>query len=119
MSCSLLSLLPGDRRGGLAVTPPLHITIVSTEDGYFRWELRNSPSSAFAYAGSAPLLERCFEELIRTQWVLADNLTRETHAPLPVEVHDPPDPSSIAQVQTPPGNALPAQQDIPSHRHAS
>ena len=103
---------------------PLHITIRSTEDGYYKWELRNSPSSALAYAGSAPLLERCFEDLLRAQWVLAENLTSDPDAlllaaPLPVEVHDPPDPTSVAQVQTPPGHALPAQQDIPSHRHES
>ena len=103
----------------MTFAPPLHITISTTEDGYYRWELRNSPSSALAYAGSAPLLERVFEEIIRAQWVLADHLTRKTHAPLPVEVHDPPDPPPVAQVQTPPGHTLPAQQDIPSHRHES
>ena len=96
---------------------PLHITIRSTEDGYYRWELRNSPSSALAYAGSAPLLERCFEDLLKAQWVLADHLTDDPDTLLHVLADDAPDMPPIAQVQTPPGHTLPAQQDIPASGH--
>lgn len=99
------------------MTPPLHITIRSTESGHYRWELRNSPSSALAYAGSAPLLERVFEDLIRTQWVLADHLTDDPDTLPPVPAHNAPDLPPIAQVQTPPGHTLPAQQDIPARAH--
>ena len=99
------------------MTPPLHITISTTEDGYYRWELRNSPSSALGYAGSAPLLERCFEEIIRAQWVLADHLTDDPDTLLHVLADDAPDPPPAAQVQTPPGHTLPAQQDIPARAH--
>ena len=99
------------------MTPPLHITIHSTEDGYYRWELRNSPSSALAYAGSAPLLERCFEEIIRAQWSLADHLAGEADTTLPVDSYDGLHLAPIAQVQTPTGAPLPLQQDIPSLRH--
>jgi hypothetical protein len=53
---------------------PLLITIRSTSDGYYRWELHTGPDGAFDYSGSAPLLERCFEEIIRAQWILAENL---------------------------------------------
>ena len=102
----------------------LLVTIRSTEDGYYRWDLRDGPDGAFEFAGTAPLLERVFEDILRAQWVLADHLTSDpdalpTDAPLPVEVHDPPDPPSIAQVQTPLGHGLAAQQDIPPRRHAS
>jgi hypothetical protein len=54
---------------------PLLITIRSTPDGYYRWELHDGPDGAFEYAGTAPLLERCFEDILRAQWALAENLT--------------------------------------------
>jgi hypothetical protein len=53
---------------------PLHITIRSTPDGYYRWELHHGPDGAFECAGTAPLLERCFEDIIRAQWNLAAQL---------------------------------------------
>jgi len=56
---------------------PLLITIRSTPDGYYRWELNDGPDGAFTYAGTAPLLERCFEDIVRAQWSLAENLTSE------------------------------------------
>ena len=54
---------------------PMLITIRSTADGYYRWELHDGPDGAFEYAGTAPLLERCFEDILRAQWALAENLT--------------------------------------------
>jgi hypothetical protein len=96
---------------------PLHITIRSTEDGYYRWELRDGPDGAFEFAGLSPLLERCFEEILRAQWVLAEHVTGEAD-PVPLaHPHDAPDPAPIAQVQTPSGVVLPLQQDIPSTTH--
>ena len=96
---------------------PLLITIRSTEDGYYRWELHNGPDGAFEFAGTAPLLERCFEEIIRAQWVLADNLTSDPDALINVLPDDTPDAPPVAEVQTPPGHTLPAQQDIPAAPH--
>ena len=96
---------------------PLLITICSTEDGYYRWELRDGPDGAFEYAGLAPLLERCFEEVIRAQWVLAERLAGEADpAPL-AHTHDAPHLAPIAEIQTPSGASLPLQQDIPSATH--
>ena len=98
---------------------PLLITIRSTEDGYYRWELRDGPDGAFEYAGLAPLLERCFEEIIRAQWSLADHLTGEADSPPLAHAHDASDTAPIAQVQTPSGAVLPLQQDIPPVSHTS
>jgi len=95
----------------------LHITIRSTEDGYYHWELRDGPDGAFEFAGTAPLLERCFEDILRAQWVLAENLTSDPDALINVLPDDTPDASSPAQIHTPPDTALPAQQDIPTPRH--
>jgi hypothetical protein len=53
-----------------------HIIIRSTEDGYYRWTLHDGPDGAFEYAGTAPLLERCFEDILRAQWALAESLTQ-------------------------------------------
>ena len=94
-----------------------HITIHSTEDGYYRWELADSPDGAFEFAGTAPLLERVFEDLTRTQWVLAENLTSDPDALINVLPDDTPDTEPIAQIHTPPDTALSAQQDIPPPRH--
>jgi hypothetical protein len=97
----------------------LLITIRSTEDGYYRWELRDGPYGAFEYSGLAPLLERCFEEILRAQWVLAEHLTGEADPAPWAHTHDAPDPAPIAQVQTPSGVVLPLQQDIPSATHTT
>jgi len=103
----------------MTLTSPLLITIRSTEDGYYRWQLRSVPDGAFEYAGTAPLLERCFEDILRAQWALADSFTNDPDTLLNLLAHDTPDPAPIAQVQTPPGNALPAQQDIPATPHTT
>ena len=96
---------------------PLLITIHSTEDGYYRWELRNGPDGPSLFAGTAPLLERCFEDVLRARWVLAENLTSDSDTLPNLLADDTADPAPIAQVHTPPGNALPAQQDIPAAPH--
>ena len=103
----------------MTFTSPLLITIRSTEDGYYHWELRDGPDGAFHYAGTAPLLERCFEDILRAQWVLAEHITSDPDALIHVLTDDTPDNAPIAQVQTPPGHTLPAQQDVPpgSHTH--
>lgn len=95
----------------------LHITIRSTEDGYYHWELRDGPDGAFEFAGTAPLLERCFEDIIRAQWVLAENLTGEADSVPLVDTYGGLHLAPIAQIHTPPDTALPAQQDIPPTRH--
>ena len=59
----------------MTYTSPLLITIRSTPDGYYRWELHDGPDGAFEYAGTAPLLERCFEDIIRARRTLATDLT--------------------------------------------
>jgi len=97
----------------------VQICIRSTEDGYYHWQLCSVPDGAFQYAGTAPLLERCFEEIIRAQWSLADSLTSNPHPEPGRHSHDTLDPAPITQVQTPPGNALPAQQDIPATPHTT
>lgn len=96
---------------------PLQITIESTADGYLRWEIFYGPERTLHFAGTAPLLERVFEDLIRTQWVLADHLTSDPDALINVLPDDTPDAEPPAQIHTPPGTALPAQQDIPPTRH--
>jgi hypothetical protein len=96
---------------------PLQITIESTADGYLRWEMFYGPERTLHFAGTAPLLERVFEDLLRTQWVLAENLTSDPDALINVLADDPTDTPPVAQVQTPPGHALPAQQDIPPPPH--
>lgn len=96
---------------------PLQITIESTADGYLRWEIFYGPERTLHFAGTAPLLERVFEDLIRTQWVLADHLTSDPDALINVLPDDTPDAEPSAQIHTPPGTALPAQQDIPPPRH--
>ena len=101
----------------MSYASPLVITIHSTEDGYYRWELRDGPDGAFHFAGTAPLLERCFEDLLRAQWVLADNLTADFDPEPGRHSHDALDPAPLPQVHTPPGNALPAQQHIPAALH--
>jgi len=96
---------------------PLRITIHTTEDGYYRWELHDGPDGTFTYSGCAPLLERCFEDILRAQWTLADHLTAD---PDP-ETDWPPDPPAhqapIPEIHPTAGTALPAQQDIPASRH--
>lgn len=98
---------------------PLLITIRSTEDGYYRWELRDGPDGAFEFSGYAPLLERCFEEIIRAQWALAEHLTSDRDPLLCGHSHDTSDPAPIPQVHPPSGHPLPAQQDVPASVHPS
>ena len=101
----------------MTFTSPLLITIHSTEDGYYRWELRNSPDGPSHFAGTAPLLERCFEDVLRAQWALADHLTTDSDPQVGRHSHDALDSATLPQIHTPPGNALPAQQDIPAAPH--
>lgn len=93
---------------------PLHITIRSTTDGYYRWEMHTGPDGAFDYSGSAPLLERCFEEIIRAQWVLSEDLTHGLDPENGWLPYPPTDDDPIPQVHPPGGTALPTQQDIPA-----
>ncbi len=95
----------------------LLITIHSTEDGYYRWELHDGPDGAFTYSGYAPLLERCFEDIIRAQWNLGEDLTRDLNPENGWLPYDAPDTVPIPEVHPPSGDALPAQQDIPATRH--
>jgi hypothetical protein len=100
-------------------TSPLLITIRSTEDGYYRWELRDGPDGAFEYAGYAPLLERCFEEVIRAQWVLCEHLTGEADPSATTLTANPPTDHAPACLHTPHGEVLTVQQDIPALGHES
>lgn len=97
--------------------PPLRITIESTADGYLRWEMFYGTERALHFSGYAPLLERVFEDLLRAQWVLAENLTDDPDPELVIPAHNTPDAAPIPQVHPPSGDALPAQQDIPATRH--
>lgn len=101
----------------MTFTSPLLITIRSTEDGYYHWQLHDGPDGAFEFAGTAPLLERVFEDILRAQWVLAENLADDPDALINVLPDDTPDASSPAQIHPPPGTSLPLQQDIPPQRH--
>ena len=101
----------------MTYTSPLLITIRSTPDGYYRWELHDGPDGAFSYSGSAPLLERVFEDTIRSQWALAEHLTADSDPESVRPSHDAPHPPTIPQVHTPHGRTLPAQQDIPAPPH--
>ena len=101
----------------MTYTSPLLITIRSTPDGYYRWELRDGPDGAFTYAGTAPLLERCFEDILRAQWALAEHLTGDLDPESAGPSHNAPHPAPISQVHTPGRPALPAQQDIPAFSH--
>jgi hypothetical protein len=101
----------------MTYTSPLLITIRSTPDGYYRWELRDGPDGAFTYAGTAPLLERCFEDILRAQWALAEHLTGDPDPESAGPSHNAPHPAPIPQVHTPHGRTLPAQQDIPAALH--
>lgn len=98
---------------------PLLITIRSTGDGYYRWELCDGPDGAFTYAGTAPLLERCFEEILRAQWALADHLTHDLDPENGWLPYPPANLEPALQVHTPGGAALPAQQNVPATRHSS
>lgn len=98
---------------------PLLITIRSTEDGYYRWELHHGPDGAFEDSGHCPLLTRCFEEVIAAERALALDLTRDLD-PVPLPPADTtPDHAPIPAVHAPGGPPLPAQQDIPSDTHRS
>lgn len=97
----------------------LLVVIRSTEDGYYHWELRDGPDGAFEFSGYAPLLERCFEEIIRSQWALANHLTSDRDPRLCGNPHDSERAVPIPQVHPPSSNALPAQQDIPASLHPS
>mgnify|MGYP003332398500 CR=1 FL=1 len=96
---------------------PLLITIRTTEDGYYRWELHDGPDGAFSYSGCAPLLERCFEDILRAQWTLADHLTADPDPEAAFHPDPSPHLSPVAQVHPTAGTALPAQQDIPACSH--
>jgi hypothetical protein len=96
---------------------PLLITIRSTEDGYYRWELHDGPDGAFSYSGCSPLLERCFEDILRAQWSLADHLTDNLNPETDWLPHPPANLEPIIQLHTPAGTALPAQQHIPATAH--
>lgn len=52
------------------------VTIRPTPDGYYRWELFDGPDGAFTEAGTAPLLERCFEDILRARRSIAQSLTQ-------------------------------------------
>ena len=101
----------------MTYTSPLLITIRSTPDGYYRWELHDGPDGAFSYSGSAPLLERCFEDIIRSQWALAEHLTHDLDPENGWLPYPPANLEPAIQVHTPSGAALPAQQDIPATTH--
>lgn len=92
---------------------PLHITIRSTEDGYYRWELHDGPDGAFVESGCAPLLERVFEEVLLARRAIGAHFTADPH---PGRSHDAADAPPIPQVHPPSGDPLPAQQDIPPGR---
>lgn len=98
--------------------PPLRVTIESTTDGYLRWEMFYGTERALHFSGYAPLLERVFEDLLRAQWVLAENPTDDPDTELVTPAYDAPDAAPIPQVHPPSGDALPAQQDIPAMSHA-
>lgn len=53
----------------------LHLTIHTTPDGYYRWELHDGPDGASTEGGTAPLLERCFEDILRARRTIAESLT--------------------------------------------
>jgi hypothetical protein len=96
---------------------PLRITIESTADGYLRWEIFYGPERTLHFAGTAPVLERVFEELSRALRSLADHLTSNPDALINVLPDDTPDAEPIAQIYTPSGASLPAQQDVPTPGH--
>jgi hypothetical protein len=51
------------------------VIIHTTPDGYYRWELHDGPDGAFTGAGTAPLLERCYEDILRARRSIAESLT--------------------------------------------
>jgi len=101
----------------MSVLHDLLITIRSTEDGYYRWSLRDGPQGTLSFAGTAPLLERCFEDILRSRRALAIDLTTHPHPEAGLLPHPSPHPEAPAQVHTPSGNTLAAQQDIPARGH--
>jgi len=96
----------------------LLITIRSTEDGYYHWHIWDGPDGAFEFSGNAPLLERCFEEIIRAQRSLAEHFTADLNPDSFPPLHSPPH-LQPGEIHTPDGTSLPAQQDIPPFSQAA
>lgn len=97
----------------------LHLTIRSTEDGYYAWHLHHGPDGAFEASGHSPLLERVLEDVALTRRALARHFAADTHPEPAGTTHDAPHPASVSQVHLPSGHALPAQQDVPAFLHAA
>lgn len=95
----------------------LLITIRSTEGGYYHWHLWDGPDGAFEFSGNAPLLERCFEEIIRAQRSLAEHFTADPDSEADWLPDPSTDPTPIPKVHPTAGAALPAYQDVPASPH--
>jgi hypothetical protein len=95
---------------------PLLITIRSTSDGLYAWELHDGPDGAFEESGRAPTIERCITEIALARQAIANHFTDN---PDPRAAYQPNLPLHLdpAHLHTPHGHALPAQQDIPSSPH--
>jgi hypothetical protein len=97
---------------------PLLITICTTADGLYSWELHDGPDGAFEESGREPTIDRCISAITRARRAIADHFTdnpdpaafRQPNLPL----YEPP-----AHIHPPGGAPLPAQQDIPSPSHST
>ncbi len=56
---------------------PLLITISSTEDGLYAWELHDGPDGAFHESGRAPTIERCITEIAQARIAIAIFITED------------------------------------------
>lgn len=88
---------------------PLHLTIRSTEDGYYAWHLHHGPDGAFEASGHSPLLERVLEDVALAQQALARHFTADPDALINVLADDGPHLPPIPQVHPPSGPSLTPQ----------
>lgn len=88
---------------------PLHLTIRSTEDGYYAWHLHHGPDGAFEASGHSPLLERVLEDVALTRRALARHFAADTHPQPAGTTYDGPHLPPIPQVHPPSGPSLTPQ----------
>lgn len=98
---------------------PLHLTIRSTEDGYYAWHLHHGPDGAFEASGHSPLLERVLEDVALAQQALARHFTADPDTEPAGATHDAQHLPPVSQVHLPSGHPIPAQQDVPALLHAA
>lgn len=79
----------------MSSTPSLQLTIRSTEDGIYTWELHDQ---GFSASGCASTINKCLTALAGARLSIEDHLT--THTPLQAELPLSTSPASICSIPT-------------------